>query len=309
MPVPDFQSLMLPVLRAMPEGDVNSVDLRARVARAVGLNDDDLAQMLAGGRQTTFTNRVAWANVHLQRAGLLDKVRRGTYRLSEQGRRVLRNAPQQIDLRFLEQFPSYVEWRQRTAASGNPSENETTPSIEVSLNGVATPEEQIERSYQLLTTTLEAELLERVREISPAFFETLIMDLLIAMGYGGGRADMGKAIGKSGDGGIDGIIKEDTLGLDIVYMQAKRYAADHSIGRQDIQGFAGSLDGVQATKGIFVTTSSFTKGAIEYAEKIAKRIILIDGRELTKLMVQHGVGVRAKATYEIKRADEDYFSE
>jgi len=309
MSVPDFQSLMLPVLRAMAEGDVNAVDLRARVADAVGLSEDDLAEMLPSGRQTTFSNRTAWANVFLQRAGLIEKVRRGVYRLTEEGQRALSDPPQRIDMRFLERYPRYVEWRQRSAAGGGSSAGESAPFLEVSPNGASTPEEQIEKSYQALTGTLEGELLDRVRELSPAFFEGLIIDLLIAMGYGGGRADMGRAVGKSGDGGIDGIIKEDALGLDIVYMQAKRYAADHSIGRQDVQSFAGSLDGVRATKGIFVTTSSFTKGAVEFAERIAKRIILMDGSGLAKLMVQHGVGVRVRATYEIKRVDEDYFSE
>jgi restriction system protein len=308
MPVPDFQSLMLPVLRAMADGEVTSAELRDRVAKAAGLSEDDLAEMLPSGRQSTFVNRTSWANVFMQRAGLVDKVRRGVYRLSEEGKKVLADPPARVDLRYLSKYPSFVEWR-HASAEGRSAEDAESSLIGQATNGAVTPEEQMERSHESLTAALQTDLLDRVRELSPAFFESLIIDLLTAMGYGGGRAEMGKAVGKSGDGGIDGIIKEDALGLDIVYMQAKRYAAENSVGRQDIQGFAGSLDGVRATKGVFFTTSSFTKGALEYVDKISKRIILIDGQALTKLMIRHNVGVRTRTTYEIKRADEDYFSE
>jgi restriction system protein len=308
MAVPDFQSLMLPVLRAMANGEISSAELRDKVASDLELGESDLAEMLPSGRQTTFANRIAWANIFLQRAGLIEKVRRGVYRISQEGRNALASNPPRIDMHFLERYPAYVEWRRRSVI-GTSSENEPLEVGHSSNSVAATPEEQIERSHQALTSALEADVLDRLLELSPTFFETLIVDLLIAMGYGGGRSEMGKAVGKSGDGGIDGIVKEDALGLDVVYMQAKRYARENSVGRQEVQSFAGSLDGHRATKGIFFTTSSFTRGATEFSEKISKRIILIDGLELARLMVRHNVGVRTRTTYEIKKVDEDYFAE
>jgi restriction system protein len=305
MAVPDFQSLMLPVLRAVADGEIAAADLRSRVADDLRLAEADLAEMLPSGRQTTFANRTAWANVFLQRAGLLEKVSRGVYRITAGGRKVLTERPERLDMRFLERYPGYVEWRQRSAAIkpiGGESARETEPQDQ-------TPEEQIETSYTALTSALQSDVLERVREMPPAFFERLIVDLLIAMGYGGGRAEMGQAIGRAGDGGIDGMIKEDALGLDIVYVQAKRYADGNSVGRAEVQSFAGSLDGVGATKGIFLTTSAFSQGARDYVSRIAKRIVLIDGAELSALMVRNGVGVRTRTVYEVKRVDEDYFSE
>jgi restriction system protein len=303
MAVPDFQSLMLPVLRAAARGDISAADLRGRVAAELQLTEADLAEMLPSGRQTTFANRTAWANVFLQRAGLLEKVSRGVYRITDEGRKVLAERPERIDMRFLERYPAYVEWRQRSieirSAEGRPSAG--TPAED------QTPEEQIEASHTALTGALQSDLLERVREMSPAFFERLIIDLLIAMGYGGGRAEMGQAIGRSGDGGIDGMIKEDALGLDIVYVQAKRYADGNAVGRSEVQSFAGSLDGVGATKGIFFGTSTFSQGARDYVGRISKRIVLIDGAELARLMTQHNVGVRTRTTYEVKKIDEDYF--
>jgi restriction system protein len=208
-------------------------------------------------------------------------------------------------MRFLERYPAYVEWRQRSVgikpiegepSAGPPPEDQT-------------PEEQIEASHRALTAALQSDLLERVREMSPGFFERLIVDLLIAMGYGGGRAEMGQAIGRSGDGGLDGMIKEDALGLDIVYVQAKRYADGNTIGRSEVQSFAGSLDGVGATKGIFFGTSTFSQGARDYVGRISKRIVLIDGATLAGLMLQNNVGVRIRTMYEVKKIDEDYFTE
>jgi restriction system protein len=299
--VPDFQSLMLPVLRAAADGEISAVDLRNRVASELHLTEAALAEMLPSGRQTTFSNRTAWANIFLQRAGLLEKVSRGVYRITDQGRKVLAEGPERINMRFLERYPAYVEWRQRSAGirptepgqiAGPPAEHQT-------------PEEQIEASQTALMAALQSDLLERVRELSPAFFEQLIIDLLIAMGYGGGRA----AIGRSGDGGIDGMIKEDALGLDIVYVQGKRYGEGNTVGRSEVQSFAGSLDGVGATKGNFFATSTFSQGAHDYVGRINKRIVLIDAAELTRLMIQRNVGVRTSTTYEVKKVDEDYFTE
>jgi restriction system protein len=303
MAVPDFQSLMLPVLRAVADGEIAAADLRHRVAHDVRLTEDDLAEVLPSGRQTTFTNRTAWALAYLQRAGLIEKVKRGVYVISDEGQRVLAGSPARIDKAFLARYPSYLEWRQRsTPGDAGISGGE---GVEESR----TPEELMEASHASLRAALEADLLDRVRELSPAFFENLIVDLLIAMGYGGGRAEMGQAIGRAGDGGIDGMIKEDALGLDIVYVQAKRYADGNTVGRSEVQSFAGSLDGVGATKGIFFTTSAFSQGARDYVGRISKRIVLIDGAELSALMVRNSVGVRTRIVYEIKKVDEDYFTE
>lgn len=306
MAVPDFQSLMLPVLRAAADGEISAPAMRERVAAEVRLSESDLAEMLPSGRQSTFTNRTAWANVFLQRAGLLEKAGRGVYRITEEGRRVLAEAPERIDMRFLERYPAYAEWRRKSSSGG--SVERASPAT-VPVSGTGTPEEEIASSHAALVEALKSDLLDRIREMSPGFLETLIIDLLIAMGYGGGREEMGKAIGGAGDAGIDGIIKEDPLGLDVVYVQAKRYAVGNAVGRSEVQSFAGSLDGEGATKGIFFTTSTFSKGACEFAQRIAKRIILVDGTELARLMIQHNVGVRTRTIFEIKGVDEDYFTE
>jgi restriction system protein len=216
---------MLPALRAVADGEISASDLRSRIATALRLTEADLAEMLPSGRQTTFANRTAWANVFLQRAGLLEKVSRGVYRITDEGRKVLLEQPERIDMRFLERYPAYVGWRQRSVGI-KPLAPGATP-----LSGDQTPEEQIEASHSALNAALQSDLLERVREMSPGFFERLIVDLLIAMGYGGGLAEMGQAIGRAGDGGIDGMIKEDALGLDVVYVQAKRYAENNAVGR------------------------------------------------------------------------------
>jgi restriction system protein len=305
MPVPDFQSLMLPVLRATAEGQISAIELRDRVASGIGLTESELAERLPKGGQSVFANRVAWANMYLQRAGLIEKIGRGFYKITDDGGQALAETPERIDLRFLNRYPSYLEWRRNRPEPtiGAPQE------IGSSLDTTQTPEEQMEGSYASLSAALEAELLDRIRAQSPAFFEKVIINLLTAMGYGGGRAEMGQAIGRAGDGGIDGMIKEDALGLDIVYVQAKRYADGNTVGRSEVQGFAGSLDGVGATKGIFFTTSTFSQGARDYVGRISKRIVLIDGAELSALMVRNGVGVRTRTTYEIKGVDEDYFTE
>ncbi len=302
MAVPDFQSLMLPVLMATAEGEIPAPKLRDRVARSLKLSGEDLSDMLPSGRQTTFGNRTAWANVFLQRAGLIEKTGRGVYRATPTGLQVLAEGPSKIDMKFLERFPSYVEWRQRSVGKPRLA---GPPIDEVS----ATPEEQIGRSYQILTGALEADLLDRMREMSPASFEGLVIDLLSKLKYGGGLPERGKAVGGPGDAGIDGVINEDALGLDRVYVQAKRYGAGNSVGRPEVQAFSGSLDGVSATKGILITTGSISPAAREYALRIAKRIILIDGVELARLMVEQEVGVRVTETYRIEKIDENYFTE
>jgi restriction system protein len=308
MAVPDFQSLMLPVLLATAGGEISASELRDRVAGSVKLGEEDLKEMLPSGRQTTFVNRTAWANVFLQRAGLIEKTGRGVYRATPTGLQILAKGPSKIDMKFLEHFPSYVEWRQKSAVagSGKPALTEPgSPTAEVSV----TPEEQIGLSYQTLTGALEVDLLDRMREMSPISFEELVIDLLSKLGYGGGHSERGKAIGGPGDGGVDGVINEDALGLDRVYVQAKRYGAGNAVGRPEVQAFSGSLDGVAATKGILITTGSISPTAREYVSKIAKRIILIDGMQLARLMVEQEIGVRVTETYRIKKIDENYFTE
>lgn len=308
MAVPDFQSLMLPVLMATGDGEISAPDLRNRVAATVNLSEEDLKEMLPSGRQTTFANRAAWANVFLQRAGLIEKTGRGIYRATGTGTQVLAENPAKIDMPFLERFPSYVEWRQKSASGGFAKLDRKDGGSAIGEVSV-TPEELMGRSYETLTGALEADLLDRMREMSPTFFEQLVIDLLRELGYGGGQSERGRATGGPGDGGLDGVINEDALGLDRVYVQAKRYGAGNAVGRPEVQAFSGSLDGVSATKGILITTGSISPAAREYVSRISKRIILIDGLELSRLMVQKEIGVRVTEIYKIKKIDENYFTE
>lgn len=308
MAVPDFQSLMLPLLKATANGNISASELRKRVAESEKLSEEDLAEMLPSGKQTTFANRTAWANVHLQRAGLIEKTGHGVYRATQTGNQILAEGPAKIDMKFLERFPSYTEWRQTNIPGG-------VTKLDVKDGGLApgetaaTPEEQIGRSYQVFAGALEADLLDRIREMSPSSFEGLVIDLIGKLGYGGGQPGRGKAIGGPGDAGLDGVINEDALGLDRVYVQAKCYGEENAVRRPEVQAFSGSLDGVSATKGILITTGKISSGARDYVSKISKRIILIDGVELARLMVEHEVGVRVTETYKLKKIDENYFTE
>lgn len=307
MAVPDFQTLMLPVLRETAKGPVAAPELRRRVAEGAKLTEDDLAELLPSGRQTKFSNRVAWANVHLQRAGLIGVVRRGVYETTPAGKELLAKAPERIDMKLLDGIPTYSEWRAQSAGG---SEGELAiAAVASAATSSVTPEEQIDRSYRELRGAVEAELLARLRAIDPMQFEQVVIDLLVAMGYGGGREEMARAFKRSADNGVDGVVREDKLGLDIVYMQAKRYAVDNVVDVSSVRDFAGSLDYHRATKGVFVTTSRFTAKAKEYVERISKRVVLIDGAELARHMVDHRVGVRIKDSYEVFELDEDAFSE
>lgn len=305
MPIPDFQSLMLPVLKALSGGAETPIsEVRAHVATSEELTPEDVRELLPSGSQTVFVNRVAWAVAEVSHAGLVEKVRRGVYRLTAKGEHLLAQAPTRIDRKILRRYPGYGEWlteKRTLSASGKAA---LAPSEDRSV----TPEEELERAVGELRNELEAEVLERVRKAEPVFLERVVVDLLRAMGYGKGDAAMGQVTGRSGDGGIDGKIREDALGLDEVYLQAKRYAADNTVGEGDLRNFAGAIDAAGMTKGVFVTTAGFTKAAKAYVEKSPKRIILIDGEELARLMVEHNIGVRLKMPpYEIKRIDEDYF--
>jgi restriction system protein len=276
-------------------------DLITVLADVFALSEDERAAQLPSGFQRVFTNRVAWACTYLQKAAVLERVGRGTYRITDRGRSLISSVQGQITVSNLNSYPEFQAFRARSNTPLEASQPQPTGPIE----SQETPEELIERSAATIRADLAGDLLDRVMAGTPEFFERLVVDLLLAMGYGGSRADAGRAVGRSGDGGIDGIINEDRLGLDAVYIQAKRW--EKPVGRPEIQMFAGSLEGARATKGVLLTTSSFTQGAREYAASIGKRIVLIDGRRLADLMVDHGVAVTTFARYELKRADDSYF--
>ena len=285
----------------MKEGETTIGALVEEIAHDLNLSKEDLAALIPSGGQTLFMNRLHWAKSFMQRAGLLESARHGYFRVTARGQQLLKEGLKRIDNGVLERYPEFIEWRTRSAA----------PEISVPTQQVddSSPEDQIAAGYQKITDSLAADLIDRIHAAPPVFFERLIVDLLVAMGYGGGRAEAGKALGKSGDGGVDGVINEDVLGLDVVYVQAKRYAPTVSVPVREIRDFVGSLEGFRATKGVFVTTSTFPSGAIEFAQKVSKRIVLIDGKELARLMLKYNIGVRTKDIYEVKSVDEDYFSE
>lgn len=303
MAVPDFQSLMLPVLRILKAShELSPAAIRAAAATEFGLSEDDLKELLPSGRQTTFVNRVAWALAYLKQAGIVESPRRGSYRITERGREVLATGPAKIDISFLQQYPEFQAFRSAS------SEVPHTPISMISAEPVAlTPDEQMRAGYARLRENLAGLLLERATQGSPKFFEGLVVDLLVAMGYGGSRADAAAVVGGSGDEGIDGIIKEDKLGLDTIYIQAKRWAT--TVGRPEIQRFAGALQGQRARKGVFITTSTFTSEAKAYVANLQTTIVLIDGPQLAQLMLDHGIGVSEADSFTLWRLDEDYFSD
>ena len=306
MPIPDFQSLMLPALKALSDGSEKPVsEIRNHIAKSQGLTPEEMQELLPSGRQSVFVNRVSWALIHIARAGLSERVRCGVWRLTEEGESLLADAPPLIDMNYLRNYPAYVTWR--TSKNTSPSNGDTV--LIPPDDSVDTPEEELDRIVRQLRNELETDVLERVREAPPAFFEQVVVDLLIAMGYGGGDAERGRVTGRSGDGGIDGTIREDALGLDEVYVQAKKYADSNTVGEGDLRNFAGAIDAAGTTKGVFVTTSSFTSAAKNYVARSPKRIVLIDGEELARLMVVHSIGVRTRISHEIKRIDEDYFDQ
>jgi len=298
--VPDYQSCMLPLLEIASDGEEHSMREAFEVlAKEFGLGEAQLRELLPSGRQTTFENRVGWAKTYLKKAGLLDSPRRAHFQITSRGRGVLEANPQRVDRKLLMQYPEFVEFhRPQPTADGGTDEDEETDQ---------TPEEGIEAAYQRVREQLAQELLQTVKSCSPTFFERLVVDLLVKMGYGGTRRDAGQAIGRSGDEGIDGIIKEDRLGLDIVYIQAKRW--DNNVGRPQIQQFAGALQGQRARKGVFITTSVFSQAARDYVSRLDSKIVLIDGETLAQLMMDYDIGVATIATYDLKRIDSDYFVE
>lgn len=300
MPVPDYQSLFLPVLQCVADGGEYPIAaLRQRVAAALNLSSADLAERLPSGRQTVFANRIGWSTVYLMKAGALTRVKRGMIQIGARGRDLLALKQPRLTTKDLAHYPEFVAFHRGT------SEPVESPSERIEKS--ETPEEELATAYRILHEALANELLETVRKSAPSFFEELVVDLLVAMGYGGSVEDAGRAVGKSGDGGIDGIIKEDKLGLDFVYVQAKRWS--DSVGRPVVQAFAGSLEGFRARKGVLITTSTFSKEAHDYVGKIEKRIVLIDGKQLADLMIDYDIGVNVVQTYKIKRLDSDYFED
>lgn len=307
MSIPDYQTLMLPVLRLAVDGQEHRFrDVVETLADEYQLTDEERNTLLPSGTAPLFDNRVGWARTYLKQAGLIASRKRGYFNITERGRTLLEQNPARIDNSTLDRFPEFVAFRQKkngdTQASGGAVQPTSMPSSEVVES---TPEESFAQAYQRLRTNLEADLLEQVKSSTPSFFERLVIDLLVAMGYGGSRQDAGRAIGRSGDGGIDGMIKEDKLGLDVIYVQAKRW--EGTVGRPEIQKFAGALQGQRANKGVFITTSNFSRDAEEYANIISSKIILVSGELLVRLMVDHNVGVSPVSSYEVKKIDTDYF--
>jgi restriction system protein len=299
---------MLPLLKQLKDGKSYSADeLIEAIAKEFRISDDEQKELLPSGKDYVFRNRLGWTRTHLKKAGLIDNPQRGYYRITERGLDALKQNPVLINISYLNQFREFVEFR--NTKKENNQDDSDTEIVQSDLINTQTPEELLEESYQSLRKELAQDILDKILNLSPAFFERLVIDLLIKMGYGGSIQDAGRAIGKSGDEGIDGVIKEDKLGLDIIYIQAKRWQPGNVVGRPEIHKFIGALVGQGAKKGIFITTSSFTKEAIGFVPKNETKIVLIDGFRLSQLMIDYNVGVTLQHSYEIKKMDSDYFEE
>ena len=297
MPVPDFQSFFRPLLDLAADGKEHSIqEARESIGKIMALSEEDMKELLPSGTQRKFDNRVAWAKSYFVQAKVLESSRRGYFKITQRGLDLHKRGHKRIDIRVLNQYPEFVEFHKVRA----PKEEEAEPSSE-------TPEETLQKSYESIRSDLVSQVVQRIVSNSPEFFERLVVDLMVAMGYGGSRADAGKSIGGSGDEGIDGIIKEDRLGLDLVYLQAKRW--EGTVGRPEVQKFVGALHGKRAKKGVFITTGKFSDDAKRYVETIDPKVILIDGRMLAELMIDHGLGTTTTATFQVKRIDSDYFTE
>jgi len=301
--IPDFQTLMLPFMQHIADGKEHSTtETLDSLALQFKLTEEEKNQYLPSGNQKTFYNRVFWAKAHLKMAGLLENTKRGHFRITDTGKQVLSTNPSAINMIFLKQFPEYIENSGKSKADVKSNLAETG-----SDESSATPEEILESNYLKIRKNLALEILAKIKSSSPAFFENLVVELLVKMGYGGTIKEAGKSIGRSGDEGIDGIIKEDRLGLDIIYIQAKRW--ENVVGRPEIQKFVGALAGQGAKKGVFITTSRFTDEAKEYQPKNETKIVLIDGKQLADLMIDFDLAVSTTHTFTIKRIDNDYFEE
>ena len=300
MALPSFQQLMAPTLVVLARhvAGLHIALIEEEIASMLELSAGDLARMLPSGTQTIFANRLNWARSYLAKALLIEMPRRGLCRITERGRTLLNSGLVEVDVGVLNRYPEFVVWREQQ--KGEERDGDGGPR--------GGPEELMAANFDFLNNELARDLVERVHVSTPSFFERLIVDLLLRMGYGGGRIEMGKAIGRTGDGGVDGVIREDELGLDVVYVQAKRFHPEKGVPVREVRDFVGGLEGHRATKGVFVTTSFFPTTALDFITRVSKRVVLIDGPELARLMIRHGVGARTKASYEIKRIDEDYFA-
>ena len=300
MTIPDFQSIFLPLLKTCADGQEHTKqELVPLLAKQFGLTEAELSIKLASGKQGMFDNRVGWAKSYLKQAGLLEIMRRGVFRITARGLQVLDENPQPLNIRYLKRATEFL------AARGKPKDE--SKFVELAAVNPETPDELIAGGYKQLREALAIELLDRIMHVTPSRFEELVVELLLKMGYGGTQEDAGRVVGKSGDGGIDGIINEDRLGLDVIYIQAKRWEAD--VGRPEIQKFVGALAGNKANKGVFITSSGFSKGATDYASQVNHRVVLIDGPMLAELMMDYDLGVSTKDVYTVKRLDTDYFEE
>ena len=302
MPIPDYQTIMLPLLEFASDQKPHTIhEAREHLSEHFKLTEEERKELLPSGTQCRFDNRVFWARQYMKEADLLQNPIRGSFQITKRGMDVLTQKPNGIDVNFLLQFDEFKDFRSR---KGTRSSVSTAPKTGVTDQ---TSEEILEAAYTDLNENLISEILDQIKTCSPYFFERLVIDLLVKMGYGGSRRDAGQAIGRSGDEGIDGIIKEDKLGLDIIYVQAKRW--EGNISRPEIQKFSGALQGQRAKKGIFITTSSFTKEALEFASKIDNKIVLVDGETLAQYMIDLDLGVTKVASYDLKKIDSDFFSE
>lgn len=301
--IPDYQTLMLPVLKSVADGKEHKFrEIADSIAKNFGLTEEELGCLLPSGNQSIFDNRVGWAKTYLKKACLIEYKGKGVLKITERGKQVLKDSPQKIDNKFLKQYDEFNEFQNKVNPKAEKQETETDYKNQ-------TPEELIETAFHDFQKSLAEELLDKIRNVSPSFFEKLVVALLVKMGYGGSIKDAGQAIGRTGDEGIDGIIKEDKLGLDVIYIQAKRWKENNVIGRPEIQKFVGALAGQGAKKGVFITASSFTKEALDYKPMNDTKVILIDGMKLANLMIEYNLGVAQLHCYELKKLDNDYFDE
>lgn len=300
MPIPDYQNIMLPFLKLCQDGKEHTIgEMFEKLGDYYHLTDEERRELLPSGRQSKFENRVHWTKLYLQKACLLIATGRAKFQITPRGTQALKQNPSEIDNKFLMQYPEFVEFRKREHKPDKLDTGDDT-------NGSSrTPLETLEYSYQSIRQSLAQELLDTVRNCRPKFFENLVVELLLSMGYGGSRKDAGSAIGRTGDGGVDGIIKEDKLGLDVVYIQAKRWSG--TVGVPEVQAFAGSLEGFRARKGVMISTSKFSPKSYEFIDRIEKKIVLIDGEKLAQMMIDYGIGVTEVNHYIVKRIDQDYF--
>lgn len=306
--IPDYQTLMLPLLKKTSDGKEHKMrDLTELIAKEFSLTDEELSVVIPSGTQSLFYNRVGWAKTYLKKACLVENVGKGVIRITARGRQFLKENPKKIDAKMLRQFEEFADFvNLQTKSTSSKASEEDVPATDYTTQ---TPEELIETAYQSFQKSVAEELLDKIRNVSPSFFEKLVVSLLVRMGYGGSVKDAGQAIGKTGDEGIDGIIKEDKLGLDVIYIQAKRWKENNIIGRPEIQKFVGALAGQGAKKGVFITASSFSKEAKEYKPMNDTKVILIDGLELANLMIENNLGVTPLRSYDLKKIDSDFFDE